>query len=57
MLALGAALCVISTMFLPSPPAAEERAPLAVRLKATLDETRELLRSGVFLIFLATASF
>lgn len=56
MLAIGAALCVLATMVLPSPPAAEERAPLITRVKATLDETRELLRSRVFLIFLAAAS-
>jgi PPP family 3-phenylpropionic acid transporter len=57
LLALGAALCVISTIILPSPAVAEGRAPLRDRLRVTLDETRELLRSPVFLIFLATASF
>jgi PPP family 3-phenylpropionic acid transporter len=57
MLTLGAALCVVSTMILPAPPAADGRAPLQVRLKATVDETKELLRVPVFLIFLAAASF
>lgn len=56
MLAIGAALCVLSTMILPAPPAVEGAAPLKARLKATLDETRELLRAPVFLIFLAAAS-
>lgn len=57
MLTIGAALCVISTMILPAPPAAAGRAPLKERLKATFDETRELLRVPVFLIFLAATSF
>lgn len=57
LLACGAAACVISTLILPTPPAAQGRAPLPVRLKTTLGETRELLRSRVFLIFLAAASF
>jgi PPP family 3-phenylpropionic acid transporter len=56
MLAIGAALCVVSTIMLPSPPVAEGRAPLKDRLKATVEETRELLRAPVFLIFLAAAS-
>jgi MFS transporter, PPP family, 3-phenylpropionic acid transporter len=57
LLAIGAALCVTSTIILPSPGASEGRAALRVRLRATLDETRELLSAPVFLIFLATASF
>jgi MFS transporter, PPP family, 3-phenylpropionic acid transporter len=56
MLTIGAALCIVSTVMLPAPPASDGRAPLGVRLRATLDETRELLRSRVFLIFLAAAS-
>lgn len=56
LLALGAAACVIATIILPTPPATEGRAPLPVRLKATLGETRELLRVPVFLLFLAAAS-
>ncbi len=57
MLTLGAVLCIISTVMLPAPPAADGRAPLKTRLKATFDETRELLRAPVFLLFLAAASF
>lgn len=57
LLALGAAMCVISTLILPSPAAAGGVAPLSVRFRATADETRELLRAPVFLIFLAAASF
>jgi PPP family 3-phenylpropionic acid transporter len=41
---------------LPAPPAADGRAPLKLRLKATVDETRELLRAPVFLLFLAAVS-
>jgi PPP family 3-phenylpropionic acid transporter len=57
MLTIGAALCVVSTIMLPAPPATDGAAPLASRLKATLDETKELLRTPVFLVFLAAASF
>ncbi len=58
LLAAGAAVAVLSTLVLPSPPsAAVDTSPLRRRLRATLGETRELLRSRVFLIFLAAASF
>lgn len=57
LLTLGAVACLVSTFTLPSPPVAEGRAPLKDRLKTTWDETRELLRAPVFLIFLAAASF
>jgi len=58
LLAMGAAMAVISTLMLPSPPpAVVPPAPLGRRLRTTLAETRELLRSKVFLIFLASASF
>ena len=58
LLALGAAACVVSTLFLPKAQSPVEHAtPLSVRFKATWDETRELLRAPVFLIFLAAASF
>lgn len=56
MLAIAAALCVVAAVMLPSPPVAEGRAPLKARLKATVEETRELLRAPVFLIFLAAVS-
>jgi MFS transporter, PPP family, 3-phenylpropionic acid transporter len=57
LLTLGALACVVSTTALPSPPVNEQRAPLRQRFKANWEETRELMRSGVFLIFLAAASF
>jgi PPP family 3-phenylpropionic acid transporter len=58
LLALGAAACVISALLLPKASAPNEHmTPLSTRFKATWDETRELLRSPVFLIFLAAASF
>ncbi len=57
LLTLGAVACLFSTFTLPSPPVAEGCAPLRSRLKATWEETRELLRAPVFLIFLAAASF
>lgn len=56
-LAAGSALCVFSTLLLPKPPPDRPPLDLSVRLKATLGEARELLRSGVFLLFLAAASF
>ena len=56
-LAGTSALCVIASTRLPASPRRTLRADLAPRLRAVLGETRELLRSGVFLIFLAAASF
>jgi PPP family 3-phenylpropionic acid transporter len=56
-LAAGAGLCVLTTLLLPAPPPDHPRGDLVVRLRATFGETRELLRSGVFLLFLAAASF
>lgn len=57
LLALGAAVCVLSTLLLPKVAQPGHTAPLSQRLKATLDETSELLRSPVFLVFLLAASF
>jgi PPP family 3-phenylpropionic acid transporter len=57
LLALGAGMCVISTVALPSPAAPHQGGSLATRLRATLGETHELLRLPVFLIFLAAAAF
>jgi PPP family 3-phenylpropionic acid transporter len=57
LLALGAAMCVLSTILLPQPPAAHVKGDLAPRLRKTLGEARELLSAPVFLIFLAAASF
>ena len=57
LLALGAAMCVISTILLPSPPAAHSNGDLAPRLRKTFGEARELLGAPVFLVFLAAASF
>jgi PPP family 3-phenylpropionic acid transporter len=56
-LAAGAMLCVVTTHSLPAPPADHPRGDLSLRLRETFGETRELLRSGVFLIFLAATSF
>ena len=53
----GSALCVASTLQLPAPPAEQPHNELWARFKATFGEARELLRSGVFLLFLAAASF
>jgi MFS transporter, PPP family, 3-phenylpropionic acid transporter len=41
---------------LPAPPPGRSRGDFAVRLRATFAEARELLRSKVFLVFLASAS-
>ncbi|HEY0282253.1 MAG TPA: MFS transporter [Rhizomicrobium sp.] len=57
MLAAGAVLCVITTVILPAPPLDQARGDLSLRLRTTFGEARELLRSGVFLIFLAATSF
>jgi PPP family 3-phenylpropionic acid transporter len=56
LLAVGAGMCVISTIVLPS-PTTPQPGSLGPRLRVTLGETRELLRSPVFLIFLAAAAF
>jgi len=57
MLAMGGALCIATTLMLPAPPARDPTSALLPRLKATLSETRELLASGVFLVFLLAVSF
>jgi len=57
LLTVGATACLISTFALPSPNVPQAAGALGPKLRATFDETRELLRSGVFLIFLAAASF
>ena len=56
-LTAGALLCVVTTATLPAPPPDHPRGDLLVKLRATFGETKELLRSNVFLIFLAAASF
>jgi MFS transporter, PPP family, 3-phenylpropionic acid transporter len=56
MLAAAGALCIVSTLLLPAPPARDPGSPLMPRLKATLSETRELLGSSVFLVFLLAVS-
>lgn len=56
-LAASSVLCLVSTLRLPAAPLDRPRGDLAGRLRKTLGETRELLRSGVFLLFLAAASF
>ena len=57
LLSFGALMCVISTIALPSPGTPQAAGDLRAKLRATFEETRELLRSGVFLVFLAAASF
>ena len=57
LLSFGALMCVISTIALPSPSAPQAEGRLRDKLRSTFEETRELLRSGVFLVFLAAASF
>ena len=56
-LAAGSLLCIVTTLSLPAPSPGQARGDLSLRLRATFGEARELLRSGVFLIFLAAASF
>ncbi|MDE2183572.1 MAG: MFS transporter [Alphaproteobacteria bacterium] len=56
LLAATSVLCVITTLALPA-PASLPRGALAPRLRATWNEARELMRSGVFLVFLAASSF
>lgn len=56
-LAATAALCVLTTSMLPAPGTRQPHGDLLPRLKATWSETRELLRAGVFLVFLLAASF
>jgi PPP family 3-phenylpropionic acid transporter len=57
LLCVGSVMCVISTIALPSPSVPQAAGALGPKLRATLDETRELLRAPVFLIFLAAAAF
>lgn len=57
MLAMAGALCIAATVMLPAPPARDPASALLPRLKKTLSETRELLASGVFLVFLLAVSF
>jgi MFS transporter, PPP family, 3-phenylpropionic acid transporter len=57
LLSFGALMCVISTISLPSPGVPQASGSLKEKLSATFAETRELLRSPVFLIFLAAAAF
>jgi MFS transporter, PPP family, 3-phenylpropionic acid transporter len=56
-LAVNSTCCILTTWLLPAPPADQPRGRLMPRLSATFTETRELLRSGAFLLFLAAASF
>jgi len=48
---------VAAIYMLPKPRPDAPRGDFSLRMRATFAETRELLRSGVFLIFLAAASF
>ncbi len=55
-LAVSAALNVAAVYALPAPPAEHSAGALGPRMRATWAEARELIRSPVFLIFLAAAS-
>jgi PPP family 3-phenylpropionic acid transporter len=56
-LAVSLALTLAATCFLPRPPQARVIGRLGSRLRTTLAETRELIGSAAFLIFLLAASF
>jgi PPP family 3-phenylpropionic acid transporter len=54
---VGAAILNIAAVYaLPAPPVDHPKLPLAPRMRAMWAEARELLRSPVFLLFLAAAS-
>jgi MFS transporter, PPP family, 3-phenylpropionic acid transporter len=54
----GAALLNVAAVYaLPAPPVDHPKLALIPRMRATWEEARELLRSPVFLLFLAAASF
>jgi PPP family 3-phenylpropionic acid transporter len=56
-LTVSLALTFASVCFLPPPPPGKSKGQLGVRLAATFAEARELVGSGVFLLFLLAASF
>lgn len=56
MMALFSGCCILSTWLLPAPPTAVARGQLSDGVRRTALETWELLRSTVFLVFLAAAS-
>ena len=56
-LAVAVILNVIAVTSLPATPQLRERGQFGVRLRATFAEARELMRSRIFLLFLAAASF
>ncbi|MBU6472761.1 MAG: MFS transporter, partial [Alphaproteobacteria bacterium] len=56
-LAVSAGLGLFAVYALPRPPARAPKSDLGLRMRATLAEARELLRSRVFVIFLLAASF
>ncbi len=56
-LAVSTGLGLMAVYALPKPPARAPASGLALRMRATFAEAHELLRSRVFLIFLAAASF
>ncbi|MBV9692527.1 MAG: MFS transporter, partial [Alphaproteobacteria bacterium] len=55
-LTISAALNLIAIWALPAPPANRARGDFALSFRATLGEARELLRSRIFVVFLAAAS-
>lgn len=55
-LTVAVILNVAAIYTLPAPPAARERGNLGVRVRATIAEAHELMRSRVFLVFLVAAS-
>ena len=55
-LTISVVLSLASIYVLPKPAAGAPRGDFGLRMRATFAEARELLRSGIFLIFLAAAS-
>lgn len=55
-LTVSLALTLAAVAVLPAPPRGRSSGQIMIRLAATLAETRELLRSGAFLIFLLAVS-
>jgi PPP family 3-phenylpropionic acid transporter len=56
-LSLSTAAAVAALAWLPPPPKGHSSGQFGIKLRATLAESRELLGSGVFLLFLLAASF
>jgi MFS transporter, PPP family, 3-phenylpropionic acid transporter len=55
-MAVGAAFCLVTSIALPAPAQRHVSGMLRLKLKTTMGETRELLRSPTFAIFLLASS-